>query len=74
MTIKPRKTNIEFLTDLMNFSDNGRLFQVFVLEGLRIYSAMTLENKEPWGEHMISQEAWNRCAQEYIDKLEARSK
>ena len=65
-------TNIELVTDMMNFSKAGGLKQAFILEAIRIYSEQTLA-AEPWvNTTFISQEAWQQCAKECLFTINHR--
>lgn len=66
------KTNVEFVKELMEFSETGALMQVFIIEAIRFYAENTLEWKGEWKNGFISQEAWNRCATLVIEALEKR--
>ena len=67
-------TNTEFITELMDFSANGPLMHAFVLEGLRIYAQHVTDHPEQLPENgFISRAAWVRCADEVLEKLEARN-
>lgn len=63
-----RKTNSEFISDLMDFSDHGALMHCFVIEALRVYSEITLAAPKWEGEPMFSQVAWKGCAKEFMDQ------
>ena len=65
------KSNTEFITDLMTFSEQGALIQPFVIEGIYQYAKQVLENPLP-NNSFILPEAWTACAQEVLDKLEQR--
>ena len=41
-----KPTNVEFITDLMEFSNNGPMIQVYVLEALRLYSDSVVQNQD----------------------------
>ena len=69
-----RTTNIEFITEVMDYSRNGALMQAFILEGIGLYAKDILRMKkkpEGWPD-FISFEAWYRCAEEMIEKLDER--
>lgn len=71
-----RKTNAEVLTELMEFSRNGIMMQLFIVDTLekqaRAIAEMPLEDlKKAFGEHsMISAEAWQETAKELHKTLE----
>ena len=66
-------TNVEFVTDLMEFSAHGALIQAFVMQALEQYAkrvaAMTPEALDT---PMVSGHAWHGCAVEVRDKLAKR--
>lgn len=52
-----RQTNVEFITDLMDFSRSGALMQAFVIEAIGKYSELTLADG-PWPPNgFLSQDA-----------------
>ena len=66
-------SNVEFITDLMEFSAHGGLIQVFVMQALEQYAmrvaAMTPEALDT---PIVSGHAWHGCAVEVRDKLARR--
>lgn len=68
-----RKTNVEFLTELMEHSRHGTLIQAFVLTAIGRYSGVILEHPDTLREQnkkgLVDSEAWIGCAQEVVDKL-----
>lgn len=74
MKEKKRQTNVEFVTDLMEFSQSGPLVQVFVIQAIEYYASQILKmEKDDWkAGDFISFEAWQRCAKELKNKLEER--
>jgi hypothetical protein len=67
-------TNEELVELMMTTSEAGVLKQAFVIEALRAYSKMVLEDTEVWGSRsIISQDAWKQCAKECIVTIERRS-
>lgn len=68
-----RKTNIEFIAELMEHSKYGALIQPFVLTAIGRYSEVILEHPDTLREQnkkgLVNSEAWIGCAQEVIDKL-----
>lgn len=66
-------TNVEFVTDLMEFSAHGPLIQAFVMQALEQYAkrvaAMTPEALDT---PMVSGHAWHGCAVEVRNKLAKR--
>lgn len=65
-------TNIEFVTDLMNYNPAGALAQAFILEAISRY-AKDVMDAEPWPEDfMVSFEAWKACATHINKKIENR--
>ncbi len=70
-----RKTNVEFIADMMNFSDYGGLVQIFIIEAINQYAHLIvteqLKNPAPG---LISDEAWLGVAREVKGRLENRGK
>jgi hypothetical protein len=66
-------TNIEFVTELMEFSAHGALIQAFVIQALEQYAkrvaAMTPQALDT---PMVSGHAWHGCALEVQRKLKQR--
>ena len=68
-------TNEELVSTIMTTSQAGVLKQAFVIEALRNYSKMVLEDTEVWGSRsIISQDAWKQCAKECLETIEGRNK
>jgi hypothetical protein len=69
---KPQ-TNVEFVTNLMEFSRYGGLVQVFVIQALDQYSKRVSEaDPATLNNGFISGEAWVGIAKEIQRKLEER--
>ena len=69
-----RKTNTQFIQDVMNYSRNGPMMQVFVIECLRIYSEqIKTADLSSMENGFISPDAWRACANEILEKLEAKN-
>lgn len=66
-----RKTNTEFVTELMEYSPYGALVQVFILTALESFSKVVIE-EPPLDHPLISGEAWKGVAQDVLQKLHAR--
>ena len=67
-----RKTNTEFLTDLMDFAKSGPLMQAFVIEALSKY-AERCASADPavFDSPLLSGAAWHRCAVEAKEAIAA---
>lgn len=66
-------TNVEFVTDLMEFSAHGGLIQVFVMQALEQYAMrVAAMDPEALDTPMVSGRAWHGCAVEVRDKLARR--
>ena len=63
-----RKTNTEFVTELMEFSQTGPLMQVFVMTAIQRYAEAAINKKLP-NDGLIPPKAWDACAQEVLEKL-----
>lgn len=68
------KTNVEVVTELMEFSKYGALSQVFIIEALRFYSEKVTQAGEPKDDplSLISPVAWYNVAKEINDTLKAK--
>lgn len=66
--MKKHKTNVQFVKDLMDFSQNGALTQMFVMDAIgKLADAVAAA---PPIEHaLIDGVAWKRTAQEIQAKL-----
>jgi hypothetical protein len=66
-------TNEKLVEAIMETSQAGVLKQAFVIEAIRNYSKMVLEDTEVWGSRsIISQDAWKQCAKECIETIDGR--
>ena len=62
-------TNIELIADLMDFSKQGAMMHVFVLQALAHYAQNVLLGAVPTQPSLLSQAAWKQCAIEALDAL-----
>lgn len=61
------KKNIEFITELMEFSHP--MMQPFILEAVEIYSQQIQQmDRKDWKFDLIDFDAWQHCANEYRKK------
>jgi hypothetical protein len=73
--MKKNKTNVDIVKDLMEFSRNGPMMQLFVIDALgkwseEIASKSDEELTKAFGEgSFVNPIAWKRCAIECRDKL-----
>lgn len=68
------ETNIEIVTDIMEFSKHGPLIQGFVMVALDAYAAQVIKHgAKTFDSPLINGEAWVGCAQEVIDKIRNRA-
>jgi hypothetical protein len=71
-----RKSNVEFITDLMESSRHGPIMQAVVITALQVYSDIVLENPEELKKEMknsfISGDTWVKCCQELSDSIKNR--
>jgi hypothetical protein len=66
-------TNIEFVTNLMQFSEYGALAQSFIIEAIRYYSeAVSKSTPTDDGKSFISPVLWHKIAVDIKEKLEAK--
>ena len=68
-----QKTNIEAVTEMMNFSEYGALAQVFIIEAIGKYADQvakaTPEQLASLRDSFFSPEAWQGVAREVREKL-----
>ncbi|WAH62225.1 hypothetical protein LZ023_40825 (plasmid) [Pseudomonas silvicola] len=68
--LRGRQTNLELVTDLMEFSRYGALSQVFVLQALEQFSEMVLEAPEAAQEGgPVPVAVWRGIAAETLEAL-----
>lgn len=74
-----KKTNDEFVKDLMMYSRRGALIHPFVLQALRTFSEMVVAQHEDGtlAEAMkengfVSADAWADCGREILEKMHAQ--
>lgn len=70
-----RQTNIEFVTEIMEYSKYGGMAQLFVIDALDKHShAVANAPPEAFAKsaHFISTEAWQGVAREIAGKLKNR--
>lgn len=75
MTSRSRRaqTNVEFVTELMEFSAHGALIQAFVLQALQQYAnRVAATTPEALNTPLVSGHAWHGCALEVRRKLAHR--
>ncbi|QFZ81868.1 hypothetical protein GFK26_03325 [Variovorax paradoxus] len=66
-------TNVEFVTELMEFSVHGALIQAFVMQALEQYArCVAAMDPEALDTPMVSGRAWHGCAVEVRNKLARR--
>jgi hypothetical protein len=71
--MKQHPTNVEFVTDMMEFSDAGGLKQAFVIEAIHKYATYITTETEWRSENAcISPDAWLCCAEECLDAIDNR--
>lgn len=74
-TYNKATTNIEFLTEMMEFSRCGALAQVFVMEAVRRYAKQvaeyTPEQVAAIDNGFMSGQVWQKVAKEINGKMEA---
>ena len=69
-----RKTNIDFVMEMMNFSKFGAMSQLFIMNAIDKMSSATAEAdldqlKKEMGDGMVSPEAWHGVAKEIQEKM-----
>ncbi len=71
--MSPSQTNVEFVTDLMEFSAHGALIQAFVMQALDQYSKrVAAATPEELDTGLVSGHAWHGCAIEVQERLAQR--
>jgi hypothetical protein len=66
----PRKTNVEFITEIMERASSGPLMQAFIIDALAKVARRGVEaSAEEMDTPMINGYAWKRCAIELDAKL-----
>lgn len=60
------KTNTDFVNYIMNYSQQGAMSQMFVIEAIRFYSKLIVDNGEPQDNvlSLLSPVAWYKTAKE----------
>jgi hypothetical protein len=69
-----RKSNPQFIADLMRYASAGPLMQAFVIEALDRYAADVLATEKPANAEnaLVSWSAWYACAAETAQALADR--
>ena len=73
--MKKYQTNVEFITELMEFSNYGSLASVFVMQALDQFSRAVLEAPDEIfsdSAHFVVTETWKGVAKEIADKINQR--
>lgn len=66
-----RKTNVQVVQGIMNFSQHGALAQAFVMEAIAQYSAMVIKNPPPPDpKAIVPSDVWVKVAEEVQAKLQ----
>ena len=71
-TSEPRMTNVEFVTELMQFSRYGALAQMFVIDALAKHSAVVAATDDPsvFSTGLFDGQAWVACAKDIKRQLD----
>ncbi len=71
------QTNVEFLTDVMEWSPAGPLMQAFVIEAIAKYAEqvqhMPQDQRDQMDNSFISYAGWRKCADEYMVAISERN-
>ena len=67
-----RTTNVEFVTELMEYSNHGVFMQAFILEALDNYTQRVLASPPLPESSLIPDAVWRGCAEELQTKLKER--
>jgi hypothetical protein len=77
--VVPRQmTNIEFITDMMTFSQHGAMAQLFIMDAVGKWAKKVAETpyeevaKEFGPNYFISSKAWHETAKEIHEKMNNR--
>jgi hypothetical protein len=71
------ETNVEFVTNLMEFSRHGALAQIFVIDAILKWSEIVAQHDPAeinMGGGFVSAEAWVGVAKEIKAKIEERNR
>lgn len=73
MSVK-NKTNVEFVTELMEFAESGPLMQAFVIDAIgKAAEAMVEAGPDAFpSTGLVSSQAWYACAKEALEKVGAK--
>lgn len=68
--IEKRKTNEEFVSELMAYNQHGGLAQIFIIEAIRYYAEQVASSKpNEDSKAMINPVAWHAVATEILEKM-----
>lgn len=70
---KPKRmSNVELVTEIMEFSRSGALAQIFVIDAITKHAAAVSQAEAAEVDHaLISGHAWIQCAREIKERLDA---
>ena len=63
-----RRTNIQFVNDMMNYSNYGALKQAFILEAIREYANKHVLNEDAWDNGFVDATTWKGIAEEICEE------
>jgi|LauGreDrversion2_2_1035103.scaffolds.fasta_scaffold01437_7 hypothetical protein len=70
MSNKNRKTNVEVVTNIMEYSNNGALMQAFIIEAIHNYCSNVIKaGPEVFNNGMLNGNSWVACAEEATSKI-----
>jgi len=76
MNIKKPQTNVQLVTDFMEFGRQGALNQAFLIEAVNFYAKTVINQEDDFIANMqncfINPAAWVACAKEWQGKIAAR--
>jgi hypothetical protein len=73
MNTENRKTNVEMITDMMEFSNNGSLMQAYIIEAIYNYSLQVIKaGPEVFNNGLLNGKSWVACAEEAVNKINSR--
>ena len=71
-----RQTNVEFITELMDFPRSGPLMQAFVITALEKYAElvkrMPQDQRDKMDKGLVPYAPWEKCADEALAAVKGR--
>ena len=68
-----KMTNLEFINWLMQYSNQGALSQIFIIQAIDKYCELIINNDLVFPKnHIIHEDAWMRCAIEIKSRIDRK--